>query len=709
MRATIAAAALLGAISMAPPALGQSLDAAPVRANVLPSASAKSDGERPAQAVASSFLVDLGPFEGGASALASQPGAGPPLVGLHRPVPHTFSGDLIPQLTWSSDDPHGPARAAFQICSRGAAAVRARIAATLPDEAHVTVFDAEGRSPREPWSGADIAEDGADGAWLPSQEGECLTVETTLAHEDDAQGATLALRSVAHRFTSAELERAHAARRAGQSTPGDIVPRHGSGPKCPARYISACDRLDAQEDVIPHATAVAHYHYETGTGSFSCSGTLLNDGKDGGGPRHPLFLTAAHCVHSDAEVRSMDLVFDWVGPRCRTEPEKRVSRPSTRLATAPEYDQTLVRLPHWPVPHSVAGRYAMGWNAESVEAGTPARTLHHPGGAQLAYTASTVTGVSPSRLIGGSLRYKTIEVLERDGITEQGSSGSALVMADGTGQIIGALSGGPDVGPACAGWLPPTGVYGGFRDFYPRIAQFLSTGPVAPPVNEYRIPLVLRAHPAREGFVRISSAAGTSGHVRMTAVDDRGKRHGPATLPIGPAASIHFTASHLERGGRGLPGWGAPAGGGHWRLEIAAGVPLDVRAYVRTADGFVTSMSQATELWSNAAESDELHAVPFINPASNTRQRSYLRITNHGARATRVNLQLWDDSGMSPELVAFRIGAGETHQIGAKAIEAQAGDGAGKWKGLVSATPPVQLTILSILDTPTGHVTNVSR
>ena len=210
--------------------------------------------------------------------------------------------------------------------------------------------------------------------------------------------------------------------------------------------------------------------------------------------------------------------------------------------------------------------------------------------------------------------------------------------------------------------------------------------------------------------MRISSLADTDGNVEISAIDDQGVRCGPARVALGPTASIHFTSSHLERGARGLPGCGPPSGRtGHWRLELVADVPLYAHAYVRTQDGFVTSVSQPVESFGEGAGIDGLHAVPFVNPGSNRGQRSFLRVTNHGTQATNVTLLLWDDDGAGPKQASYRIAAGHTRQLSAVEIEAQVGDGAGKWKALASATPAVPLTVLSILDTPTGHITNVSR
>ena len=410
----------------------------------------------------------------------------------------------------------------------------------------------------------------------------------------------------------------------------------------------------------------------------------------------------------------MNLAFDWVDSTCSPEPHKRITRPSQLLASAPEFDQTLVQLAGWPAPHSVVGRYALGWNAAAVASGARTRTLSHPGGARMAYTASNVTGIHEGPVhVGGFGRvYNAIKVLERVGLTEGGSSGSPLVLEGPGLQLVGALSHGPDNTAQCQGLAAPTPGYGGFRDFFPRIAHLIGgSGPVEPPRHVYRVPLVLRSRPEREGFVRLSNLAEASARVSVSAFDDRGQQCGPTSLVIGPLSSVHFTATHLERGGRGFAGCGAPsAATAHWRLEVVSDAPLATHGYVRTADGFVTSMQQAAELLAAPDGAAAVHGVPFLNPGRNNRQRSLLRVTNHEARRTVVRVALYDDEGRLAEPEEGQsVGPGQTLSVSSQVLERRLGSGTGKWKGVVYATPAADLTVLSILDTPTGHVTNVSR
>ena len=77
-------------------------------------------------------------------------------------------------------------------------------------------------------------------------------------------------------------------------------------------------------------------------------------------------------------------------------------------------------------------------------------------------------------------------------------------------------------------------------------------------------------------------------------------------------------------------------GHGHWRLEVAREADLDVLAYIRTADGFVTSVHDTMPLTSGAYEAP-------INPGSNRAQVSVLRIVNPDTDQAWVSITGVDD------------------------------------------------------------------
>ena len=182
----IAIAALLTAALTTQIATAQSLDAARVTVDVPSRASAAMMAS--VEPPPASVVIDLGQYDGWLEELTDALRDHPSTTGLHRPISVEQTRDLAPELVWTDDD---SPRTAFDVCSRGAQSVRARVAGSLPAATVVVIFDAEGENPRGGWTGADLAEDGTDGSWLPSQEGECLRVVVALPPGADASVVTL--------------------------------------------------------------------------------------------------------------------------------------------------------------------------------------------------------------------------------------------------------------------------------------------------------------------------------------------------------------------------------------------------------------------------------------------------------------------------------------------------------------------------------------
>ena len=99
------------------------------------------------------------------------------------------------------------------------------------------------------------------------------------------------------------------------------------------------------------------------------------------------------------------------------------------------------------------------------------------------------------------------------------------------------------------------------------------------------------------------------------------------------------------------------------------------------------------------------HRVPVFNPASNTNQASRL-LVNPGDAAVVVEVAGIDDAGSesSAELTVAAYGAATV--TAAELEDAGLGDGGGKWQLVMDAEGP--LTVINLMSTPTGHVTNLS-
>ena len=214
----------------------------------------------------------------------------------------------------------------------------------------------------------------------------------------------------------------------------------------------------------------------------------------------------------------------------------------------------------------------------------------------------------------------------------------------------------------------------------------------------------------REGFVRVVNHSAVAGEVEIRAYDDAGSGYGPATLTLGSGAAAHFNSGDLENGnaGKGLSGGTGP-GEGDWRLELTSDLDIEVLAYVRTADGFLTSMHDAAPAEGSARR------LAVFNPGSNTAQVSLLRLANAGSAPAEVTVTGVDDNGLSPGPGAsatvpaggaLTFTAAELESGDAPGLEGSLGDGAGKWRLVVETDAPV--AALGLLSSPSGHLTNLS-
>ena len=216
------------------------------------------------------------------------------------------------------------------------------------------------------------------------------------------------------------------------------------------------------------------------------------------------------------------------------------------------------------------------------------------------------------------------------------------------------------------------------------------------------------ADPMREGFVRVINHGDEPGELSIEAIDDTGARHGPITLSIEGGETAHFNSGDLEDGNaaKGLPE-GLGPGEGDWRLVLDSDLDFEVLSYIRTEDGFLTAMHDTVPV------RDGAYDVAIFNPGSNPNQVSHLRLINPGGAVAEVTVTGVDDAGASPGTsVEFEMPAGQSLTLTASDLEAgigvegALGDGMGKWRLRAIANEP--LVAMSLLSSPTGHLTNLS-
>ena len=250
------------------------------------------------------------------------------------------------------------------------------------------------------------------------------------------------------------------------------------------------DTMDCHLDVTCYpewsssAAGAAYFVYERSEGSFSCSGTLLNNTRE---DFTPYFLTASHCVDTEEEARSVMAFWHYQTQTCNGELPDFLSVPRTMGASLlstlgggsiegrphPDGDMTLLRL-EGDLPDGVMFQ---GWDASPQPFGTQVTGIHHPGNRDWGFFKRLSFGqIIPNPYSTASADvYAIVSWAPGQGYTEGGSSGSALFSSPGT--VVGADSfiygGLAEVENACRTGSAFLSGYTHFSVFYPHIRQFI--------------------------------------------------------------------------------------------------------------------------------------------------------------------------------------------------------------------------------------------
>ena len=216
----------------------------------------------------------------------------------------------------------------------------------------------------------------------------------------------------------------------------------------------------------------------------------------------------------------------------------------------------------------------------------------------------------------------------------------------------------------------------------------------------------------RQGFVRIVNHSDRAGDVRIMATDDAGISPDAVTLAVEPSEAQALNSMDLEEGNadKGLSA-GTGVGTGDWRLEFDSDLEIEVAAYVRTMDGFLTAVHDTVPI-------DPLtgaHYVSVFNPASNTEQRSRLRLINPDSEnVVDVSITGRDEAGEAGEsAVELQVEAGSARTLSASDLEdggegltGAFGDGTGKWRLFVESADEIH--VVNLLYSETGDLSNLS-
>lgn len=216
----------------------------------------------------------------------------------------------------------------------------------------------------------------------------------------------------------------------------------------------------------------------------------------------------------------------------------------------------------------------------------------------------------------------------------------------------------------------------------------------------------------RQGFVRLINRQNVSGLVTVWGVDAAGRRsEGTLTMTLAPLESRQFNSNDMELGNasKGLSG-ALGSGIGDWTVVVRSSLDLEALAYVRTPDGFLTSMHD--RVLGNGVD----WPVPMFNPAKNPNQVSHLRLINSNATPVGIQITGIDDAGAPgsgpvtltvPALSSVDLSAVDLESGNAgKGLAGSLGNGTGKWQLLVSASG--RISVQSLLFDPLGKLTNLS-
>lgn len=449
MRTRVGVGVVVGAFLVAAAAHARGDDAASAPSEPGPDGSARGDGRAllvplEKRALAPARRVALAPLD--AKALLAEDarsrsvkGRRHAVVREHRPL--RAPRRLVPSARGVVSDGRGGLVWTGEIEAKGALSLRLRFSRfVLPPGASVVVHDAE--EPAEgygPFAGAGPSDAGA--FWTPAVYGDRVRVELRVPAESVGASLLLEARAVLHAY-----------REAGQTV--------AAGPKASGscNVDAACDG-----SVSSVSRGVALMSYVSSGWGFNCSGALLND--TDGASSIPWFLTAEHCISTEAEANSCEFYWDYAATGCGGSAPSLDSVPrtngSTLVVASATTDVSLLRLTG-ALP---SGRTMIGWTSATPSAGSAITGVHHP--------SADVMKVSRGQL--SSVQSTTHDVAWSSGVTEPGSSGSPLLGSSLL--VIGQLSGGWS---SCSN---PSGIdsYGRFDSSYPLLQSSLDPAPTPDP------------------------------------------------------------------------------------------------------------------------------------------------------------------------------------------------------------------------------------
>ena len=215
------------------------------------------------------------------------------------------------------------------------------------------------------------------------------------------------------------------------------------------------------------AAATAKINFTDSTGSYICTGTLLNDK---GSTNTPWFATASHCINDQSTASS--LTFEWFyqatscGGAITDSRYTQTSGGAQLLWKSVELDASFLKLNTSP-PN---GTVFSGWDT-TINVNDLVWGVHHPHGDHTMVSEGNVTTLRAPVNESGGVSLVLNEIQFVYGGAEPGSSGSGLfAISNGYPYWKGTLYGGPD-NDYQLNW------YSDFGSYYANIQSWLAPIP----------------------------------------------------------------------------------------------------------------------------------------------------------------------------------------------------------------------------------------
>jgi len=248
-----------------------------------------------------------------------------------------------------------------------------------------------------------------------------------------------------------------------------------------------------------------------------------------------------------------------------------------------------------------------------------------------------------------------------------------------------------------------------------RTAARIAAGDAGRTLSTYVMPLFSSADDERQGLLRIANLSDRAGTVQILGNDDSGRVFGPVEVSLPGHAARNLTSRDLEAG-NGATGLitGLGDGQGSWRLTLQTHLDIELGAYIRNSDGFLTPVHEVVQTFSTAEGT--LHRVPIFHPRDDRNRVSRLRLVNLSGNAVEVTVRGRDDEGRSAPggEVGLSLPPGGSRTLtaehlenGASGLAGRLGDGTGKWQLFVTSDGTIQ--VVSLAQTSTGRLANLSR